>query len=131
MRTILLINAFFSSLFSFGQKGILEGHWRRTDAAIQKPDTSELHGDLLLGGDSTFILVGNGHSFFSDIPGWNTDETIIGKWTIYNNILSLYIEGTAIPLAYKIRRISKKNLLISPKLSKDVKLKYKRIRSFG
>ena len=119
---------FISSLFA--QSRSIAGHWRRVEFGEKNhySDTQHHYRDLIIAKDSTYTFVGDAHAQRSQIPGWNTGETRKGKWALHGkNFIDLYDGDLGLPLVYRIRKLTKKELHLGRNQKDFPVMRYKRI----
>lgn len=131
MKNFLLLSLLSTIVSSlFGQPPTLIGHWRRLD--FQRNGVSgnnhQQIGDLIIATDSNYTIIGDDAGQKSNISGWNTGETMKGKWEVSGkNYLFLSIPYLSAQLVYRIRRLNKRELYLQSKGSRTLVMKYKRL----
>src|SRR5688572_21852656 len=122
MRHLFLLLSLLSVVsYLFGQAPSISGHWRRL--GIQQTqvysNSQQQYGDLIIGTDSSFTIVGNVVAQKSTMPGWNAGGTMHGRWEVSGKrYLYLYDSVLNIPLAYRIRRLTKGELHLQSSFKK-------------
>lgn len=92
------------------------------------PSNKQPYGDLIIAQDSTYTVIGNEAAQQTKIPGWNTSETMSGKWVLHGkNYLDFYVNDLPAPLVYKIIRLTKAELHLQSNYNGAPVMKYKRI----
>jgi hypothetical protein len=128
---LLLILLLMVATTLLGQGKNIVGHWRRLDLYNEMDSLrkqAQTH-DLILCGDSTFIVVGDKNLQTTDEPGWHSGETIKGKWELNGrNRVSLYIDKINIPVVFKIRRVNKTDLYLQNNFKGSPIMKLKRVQ---
>ena len=132
MRVFIIIVLLLLVVTSCNYQDSIEGHWRPIDNVLSTEtniNDTPIFRDLVLNIDSTFIAVGLDQQATSK-NGWHSGATEKGKWSLRDNILSLWIEGSSYPAKFKVLKISQHELEMQS-LVGDFILRFSRIKDFG